>query len=79
MHTFFFPSDPGNCAIANLSRQSLTDFVQSLTDSCLESVQERLMVEACHLESVALIRALDKIGGKLQAMDNLLPSAGFSE
>ena len=65
--------------IAQVAQQTLTEFVQSLTDSCLASVQERLKSEACHLESVALIRGLDKISGKLQAMDNLLPSAGFSE
>ena len=47
--------------------------------SCLSSVQTRLSREACLLESVTLVRALDKISGKLQAMDKLLPSAGLSK
>ena len=56
----------------------MTEFVETLMSSCFSSVQERLRREACLLESVTLVRALDKISGKLQAMDKLLPSAGLS-
>lgn len=41
-------------------------------------MKERLRREAYHLDSVQLVRALDKISGKLQAMDQLLPSAELS-
>ncbi len=69
----------GDQQVAKDAQRTLTEFVQSLMDSCLETVKERLNNEATHQESVALIRALDKVSGKLQAMDNLLPSANFSE
>ncbi|XP_064382832.1 vacuolar protein sorting-associated protein 51 homolog isoform X2 [Halichondria panicea] len=69
----------GDQQVAEEAQKTLTEFVQSLMDSCLETVMERLKNEATHQESVALIRALDKVSGKLQAMDNLLPSVNFSE
>ena len=72
-------SKPGDEEVAALAKQSLTEFVDSLMGSCFISVQERLSREACLLESITLVRALDKISGKLQAMDKLLPSAGFSK
>ena len=34
--------------------------------------------QACHLDSALLVRALDKLSGKLQAMDKLLPPAGLN-
>lgn len=49
-----------------------------LMDKCLASLKERLKRESYHLESVQLVRALDKVSGKLQAMDQLLPSADLS-
>ena len=58
--------------------KSLTVFVGKLMNTCLESVRERLKREAYHLESVQLVRALDRVSGKLQAMDQLLPSAELS-
>ena len=42
------------------------------------SLPSFLDLQACHLESGLLVRALDKLNGKLQAMDKLLPSAGLS-
>lgn len=72
-------SDPAQQRIAAEAQQTLTDFVQTLVDSCLQSVQERLQKEARHLDSGQLVRALDKISSKLQAMDRLLPSAGLSQ
>ena len=75
----FILSKPEDQQVAELAQQSLTDFVQTLASSCLDSVQTRFKREACHLESVMLVRALDKMSGKLQAMDRLLPSAGFKE
>ena len=71
-------SKSGDQKVAELAQQTLTDFVEKLMNSCFSSVQERLRREACLLESVTLVRALDKISGKLQAMDKLLPSAGLS-
>ncbi len=71
-------SKSGDQKVAELAQQTLTEFVDALMSSCFSSVQERLRREACLLESGTLVRALDKIGGKLQAMDKLLPSAGLS-
>ena len=71
-------SKSGDQKVAELAQQTLTEFVETLMSSCFSSVQERLRREACLLESVTLVRALDKISGKLQAMDKLLPSAGLS-
>ena len=65
--------------VAELAQHTLTEFVDTLISSCFVSVQERLSREACLLESATLVRALDKISGKLQAMDKLLPSAGLSK
>ena len=65
-------------AAAQEAQNNLTKFVSALMDRCLESVKERLKREAYHLESVQLVRALDKLSGKLQAMDQLLPSAELS-
>jgi septation ring formation regulator EzrA len=47
-------------------------------DKCLCSVKERLKREAYHLDSVQLVRALDRVSGKLKAMDQLLPSTDLS-
>lgn len=58
--------------------KNLTGFVCNLMDRCLASVKERLKREAYLLESVQLVRALDRVSGKLQAMDQLLPSAELS-
>ena len=58
--------------------RNLTSFVSALMDECLESVREKLKREAYHLDSIQLVRALDRISGKLQAMDQLLPSAELS-
>lgn len=69
----------GDNRVAEESHKTLTQFVQTLMESCLETVQERLRGEATHQESLALIRALDRVSGKLQAMDHLLPSAKFTE
>ena len=55
--------------------KNLTSFVSALMERCLGSVKERLQREAYHLESVQLVRALDRVSGKLRAMDQLLPSA----
>ena len=55
--------------------KNLTSFVSALMERCLSSVGERLKREAYHLESVQLVRALDRVSGKLRAMDQLLPSA----
>lgn len=41
----------------------------------MESVKERLGREACHLDSVQLVRALDKLSGKIEALDQLMLSA----
>ena len=72
-------SKSGDQKVAELAQHTLTEFVDTLMASCLSSVQERLRREACLLESVTLVRAVDKISGKLQAMDKLLPSAGLSK
>ncbi len=58
--------------------KNLTSFVSALMEQCLSSVGERLKREAYHLESVQLVRALDRVSGKLRAMDQLLPSAELS-
>ncbi len=79
VYTNTTPTHSGDQQVAEEAQKTLTEFVQSLMDSCLETVMERLKNEATHQESVALIRALDKVSGKLQAMDNLLPSVNFSE
>lgn len=55
--------------------KNLTSFVSTLMERCLASVRERLKREAYHLESAQLVRALDRVSGKLRAMDQLLPSA----
>ena len=44
-------------------------------DSCMQSAKERLGREACHLDSVQLVRALDKMSGKIEALDQLMLSA----
>lgn len=72
-------SKSGNLEVAELAQQTLTEFVSALMGSCLSTVQERLSREACLLESITLVRALDKISGKLLAMDKLLPSAGLNK
>ena len=64
---------------AEEAQRNLTEFVCTLMESCLSGVKERLKREAYHLESVQLVRALDRLSGKLQAMDQLLPSAELSK
>lgn len=61
------------------AQNSLTSFVSTLMDKCLSSVRERLKREAYHLDSIQLVRALDRVSGKLHAMDQLLPSAELSK
>ena len=61
------------------AQRNLIEFVSVLIDACLDNVKERLRRESIHLESIQLVRALDRISGKLQAMDQLLPSAQLSK
>lgn len=69
----------GEQAAAEEAERNLTSFVCVLMAKCLGSVKRRFQREAYHLDSVQLVRALDKVSGKLQAMDQLLPSAELSK
>ena len=71
-------SSPSEQTAADEALKNLTGFVCDLMTTCLDSVKERLKREAYHLDSVQLVRALDRVSGKLQAMDQLLPSAELS-
>ena len=61
------------------AERSLRVFVSSLVESCMETVKARLGREACHLDSVHLVRALDKISGKMETLDQLMCSAQLKE
>ena len=57
------------------AERNLQEFVCDLMDSCVESVKEKLGREAYHLDSMQLVRALDKLSGKMEAVDQLMLSA----
>jgi len=64
---------------AQEAERSLRMFVSSLVELCLGQVKARLAREACHLDSVHLVRALDKFSGKMETLDQLMDSAQLKE
>eukprot|EP00731_Ephydatia_muelleri_P020952 Em0013g679a len=63
---------------AEVTQQTLTTFVQSIMTKCITMVKVKLQFAANQLSSAPLVKALDKLSGRLEAMDRLLPSAGLS-
>jgi hypothetical protein len=72
-------SDPEEMKTSELAQQTLTDFIHSLISKCLTCVKKKLEKESVHLDSGQLVKAVDKLSGKLQAMNRLLPAAGLED
>ncbi|CAI8052278.1 Vacuolar protein sorting-associated protein 51 homolog [Geodia barretti] len=62
---------------SEVAQQTLCEFIHSLMAQCLANVRRKLEKESVHLDSGQLVKAVDKLSGKLQAMNRLLPAAGL--
>lgn len=58
-----------------VSQQALIIFVQKLMNQCMQLVKQKFLLEAKLLDSGILARALDRLLGKLQTMNQLVPAA----